>query len=434
MNKNNRRPTKKEEEYRAHVLKIVNFQHECYSFLRNAETRVELESIFLYELEKRNILLNHYFELNSINNKDISSFNIFNICADLKQAFEFSENYLSSLFNFSINHLVKNSIEISHISLKLLLCNREWNDYDLDNLENLVNNFYKHKRNDDEKLFFDIYSKGFCINCNEGYELYDEIRKKIKIFIISDNLKEYKEICKIWYADTYDENKVILNHVFLQDRVELDILSDLKITLKYMQKAKIYDFYIEKIKSFYVYNKPKNKINIRVKDFDSSKYNVPNLLTNLDINFNLPLDVIKSEIENIYNYLNSSVEKDYNLLFQDKRIFNTENIEIFNKSSNRSKLIMHLRDKFENLNIDEQKLKINIEYFVLLLFNFDCQLLALTQSDIEKIFQKEFDDSIISQDGEFFSQKRKHYKNILKIIIEEKYLSYILGININEIL
>ena len=68
------------------------------------------------------------------------------------------------------------------------------------------------------------------------------------------------------------------------------------------------------------------------------------------------------------------------------------------------------------------------------MFNFDCQLLALTQSDIEKIFQKEFDDSIISQDGEFFSQKRKHYKNILKIIIEEKYLSYILGININEIL
>lgn len=49
---------------------------------------------------------------------------------------------------------------MSYIIKIIIKCNREWNDYDLDNLENLVNNFYKHKRNDyDEKLFFDIYSK-----------------------------------------------------------------------------------------------------------------------------------------------------------------------------------------------------------------------------------------------------------------------------------
>lgn len=430
--KNNRRPTRKEEEFRKELITIINFNHQCYSLIRGAKSKVELHNMYIYELDKRFNIISDYSMHNKMNHIEISNFSVFFDYNNINKSLEIASNYFHALSALSYNYQKQDSLAIKHISLKELLCGKTWNDYNIDQLESSINYFYGKERISDEKSFFEVYYKGSCLGCQEGYEIYDSIRKDIKEFIVSNDLQEYKTICKKWYGKTYNEDLVKLNPHFLQDRVEYDILSDLQVTLLFLKKANIYDKYIEKLRCAYTNNTPLIKLKNRYKELDITKYNFPNFIVNLDLNFNLSLDLLKDEIEHIYNFIHNSKDKDYNILFE-KNIISKESSNVIKSTSNKSIALAIFKEKFESIEDINLELRVNIELFVLNLFLFDCQLLCLTQNEIDSILKNEFPDSLY-EPAEFVSSKRDTYKNLLHTIVNQKYLTYTVGLNTDEIL
>lgn len=204
--KNNRRPTRKEEEFRKELITIINFNHQCYSLIRGAKSKVELHNMYIYELDKRFNIISDYSMHNKMNHIEISNFSVFFDYNNINKSLEIASNYFHALSALSYNYQKQDSLAIKHISLKELLCGKTWNDYNIDQLESSINYFYGKERISDEKSFFEVYYKGSCLGCQEGYEIYDSIRKDIKEFIVSNDLQEYKTICKKWYGKTYNED------------------------------------------------------------------------------------------------------------------------------------------------------------------------------------------------------------------------------------
>jgi len=432
----NKPPTNKEKDFRKDLVKFIDFNHPCYDLIRSSKSKIELQTVYIYELQKRNELIRDFCGFDKINyNKKVNFFEIFDL-NDINKSLSIVENYFNALHNLSYNFELQDSLAIKHISLKELLCGLIWQDRNLDTLEDNINNFYKYNKVDDEKLFFEVYYKGACLGCYEGYELYDAIRNDVKDFIVSNNLEEYKNLCKKWYENSYDEAKVRINPDFLQDRVEEDIFSDLKITLVYLRKANLYDKYIDKLRCAYINRTPLIKLKNRYKNLDITQHNFPNFIVNLDLNFNLPLETLKNEIEVIYDFIHNSNDKDYNILFEkdivSKRI---PNLMKSTNNKNNSTILNCLKEKYCYIeNINDSELKINIEFFVLYLFIFDCQLVGMTQGDIEDILNDVFGESLMTSKAEYISKKAKIYSDLFDLIINKKYLTYTTGLNTDEIL
>jgi hypothetical protein len=422
------------QKYRKELIKTLDFNHKCYDLVRSSTSKVELQTIYIFELKKRFELIDDFCRFQKIDYSTIKNFSSILNFDDLNDALSTVDNYFNALCALSYNYEKQDSLAIKHVSLKELLCKTIWYDRNHDELEHWINEFYKYQRIDDEKLFFEVYDKGYYLtNCDEGYELYCSIKEDLTEFMKKDNLLGYKELCKKWYGDYYDEGKVKLNPVFLRDRFEEDIFSDLEVTLSYLKKANLYEKYIIKLQCAYTNNTPLIKLKNKSKKLDISKYNFPNFLVNLDLNFNLPLDVLKDEIEHIYNFIHRTNNKDYDILFE-KDISSKKTKNIIQPTSNKSKALSLFREKYEDLEKKDMELKINIEHFVLKLFVFDCQLLCSTHDDIEYLLENEFLNSSISLDGEYVSKKGKIYTDMFDVIINQKYLTYTTGLNTDEIL
>lgn len=406
-----RPPTITEKEYRQELLKILDFDHKCYELILSADNEYSLQNSFLFEIKKRYFFITNYFDNENINGHKclFSDDNL----KDVKSCIKTAKNYFE--------YLSKNTeyffTEYKHISLKKLLVNHDFNDYNLTSLENAINHFFifpESIENLDDCKFFEYYSKGNIFGDQEGYDNYEKIKNELYEYIIKDDFSELKEICKKYFGKNYNENKVYLHQEFIYRYINQYILNDLKITIKYLRDANLYEKYIDVLKEAY------DKY-IRVKEVKTisdeialNKYDIINNNVSIKLDFSLPLNYLIKHIEHIYTYVNNSeFEDDYKLLFGQNQVIKKYNP--FEQVGNQSNITKYFNELFENKDVSKDKKKFIIlkNNLVANLLNFDALFLCATYENIDDILRKKFEDTLILK---YLSKKEEKFEYIFNLI------------------
>jgi len=414
-------PTKKKKEYRREVFRKLDFNNKCYKKIRNSFNLYELELNFYRELKNRYFLINCYLEENKIDIAELNDFSFTLNFDNLEECNEIVDNYFSVLNDLNnVYSSNKNGFFIEHISLKELLCNCSWSDENLDKLENGIKHFFDSYKNnndstddcydDDILKFFDYYSKGIVFGKVNGYEIYNEIKIDIYNYLISNDLKVYKDINKKRFGKMFDENKVILDEYRIKDIIEKDILSNLEETLKYLEVSNNFKKYEVVLKEYFNSYARVNKLSTIT---EHKHYDSINKIVNFSLDFNLSLETIIEQVKTAYNFFHDEkIKTDYDLLFKSKINPKSFDFSSIFYSGNKSKALNFLKEKYD-YGTEKGILKTKIEYLVLLLFNFDCFFLCFSDDNIEEILSVEFVENYV---GKNLSNKSKHYFYILNLI------------------
>lgn len=402
---------KKEEiDYQNEVFEILNLHHKCYENIRSSNNNYELDLNFFYSLKSRSRIINAFLQDENLNINEIKNFSFYLDLKNKHETINTISNYLNSVVD--MDSLNSNGIRLKRISIKELLCNSNWSDQNLNNLEMKINKFNGIMDDGSEK-FFEVYSKDIIFGSFNSFKIYENIKKDIFDYIYND-IHMYKDILKKHYKKTYDEKKVKKSDYFLNYYIEMNILNDLEITLQYLKKCEKYNEYIDILKDSYSSHKRYNEVELL---HDEYVFDTCHKITKLSLDFSLPLSSVLKQVEFIYKFFNgSSVKSDSSLLFGKKDSspnFPFKGFVIGNKSTASD---FFNNNKFKSIrNSEVKKFKVKVEMYILYLFIFDCFFFCLDSEKIEKYLKNEFEKLY---EGKLFSKKEQYFDKIFNIIKE----------------
>ena len=396
--------------YQNEVFEILNLSHKCYDKIRTSNNIYELDLNFFHSLKSRSSIINAFLMDKNLNINEIKNFSFYIDLNNKDETINTISNYLNAVVG--IDNLNSNGIRAKRISIKELLCNSNWSDQNLNNLEMKINNFNGIIDDESEK-FFEVYSKDIIFGSFDSFKIYENIKKDIFDYIYND-IDKYKDILKKNYKKTYDEKKVKKSEYFLNYYIEMNILNDLEITLQYLKKCEKYNEYIDILKDSYSSYNRYNELELI---HDEYIFNTSHKITKLSLDFSLSLENVVEQVKSAYKFFNdSSFKSDYALLFDEKDSspnFPFKGFTIGNKSTASD---FFNNNKFKSIHkFEVKKFKVKVEMYILYLFIFDCYFFCLDSDTIDKYLKKEFDNLY---NGKIFTNKEQYFNKIFNIIKE----------------
>lgn len=249
------------------------------------------------------------------------------------------------------------------------------------------------------ECYFDIDDKQYFY-----YEIWNDIYHYLK-----NSEAEYKNYCLKEYGNLLDNNN---NNRYLSDLILIvdNIFLDIEKVIFYLNEAQCLTKYKLKLIDYFKYYQPLTSIQATSAKDDISDNYYPNRIINYKINLNNSLDAINQDVENLYYEFQNKNLLDIDLLYQKNLKKTTHETQI---KRNRSAKLSFI-DK---------------------LYIFDAKLFGLTNEQIiEQLFLYYVGDEKHTNQAFKSSTISKHYEDIKKLLINDTYIEYITGVNINKIL
>ncbi|MFY4779796.1 hypothetical protein ACOTVZ_11955 [Aliarcobacter butzleri] len=382
--------------------------HEAYQSILESKSEAELNKNFLLELELRHRTIKLLLENDTIPD---------NMFENIK--FDTTEKYLNIIKNYfrlikEFRFVKDSEIKIKHISLKKLLFNAEFKDIVIDTLNYNIKRFYPDSILNQKTMFFDAHSFGVIFDREREFELYSKIKKSIFNYIYNGNIELFESHGKNYIGSNYKntfEYKDYINN-FIED----EIFNDLSITIDYLKKIDLYHKCIGQLSE--AYDTFVGRTQIITLGTDTFDYNDKNMVS-IEMNFNLSIEVLQEQLKYIYKVHSSSMN-DYELLFNNDKNKEFNNIQIIRELGNGTKLKSFLKNELLDLEINDRNILIENQFNVIKLFFFDAIYLGLSGNDIDKILVEKYNDLGLNEN--ILRDKKIYYEEILKVIRNKKFL------------
>ncbi|MCG3684227.1 hypothetical protein [Aliarcobacter butzleri] len=382
--------------------------HEAYQSILESKSEAELNKNFLLELELRHRTIKLLLENDTIPD---------NMFENIK--FDTTEKYLNIIKNYfrlikEFRFVKDSEIKIKHISLKKLLFNAEFKDIVIDTLNYNIKRFYPDSILNQKTMFFDAHSFGIIFDREREFELYSKIKKSIFNYIYNGNIELFESHGKNYIGSNYKntfEYKDYINN-FIED----EIFNDLSITIDYLKKIDLYHKCIGQLSE--AYDTFVGRTQIITLGTDTFDYNDKNMVS-IEMNFNLSIEVLQEQLKYIYKVHSSSMN-DYELLFNNDKNKEFNNIQIIRELGNGTKLKSFLKNELLDLEINDRNILIENQFNVIKLFFFDAIYLGLSGNDIDKILVEKYNDLGLNEN--ILRDKKIYYEEILKVIRNKKFL------------
>lgn len=373
-----------------------------------SKSEAELNKNFLLELELRHRTIKLLLENDTIPD---------NMFENIK--FDTTEKYLNIIKNYfrlikEFRFVKDSEIKIKHISLKKLLFNAEFKDIVIDTLNYNIKRFYPDSILNQKTMFFDAHSFGVIFDREREFELYSKIKKSIFNYIYNGNIELFESHGKNYIGSNYKntfEYKDYINN-FIED----EIFNDLSITIDYLKKIDLYHKCIGQLSE--AYDTFVGRTQIITLGTDTFDYNDKNMVS-IEMNFNLSIEVLQEQLKYIYKVHSSSMN-DYELLFNNDKNKEFNNIQIIRELGNGTKLKSFLKNELLDLEINDRNILIENQFNVIKLFFFDAIYLGLSGNDIDKILVEKYNDLGLNEN--ILRDKKIYYEEILKVIRNKKFL------------
>lgn len=413
MNKKGR-PSKIQSKYKT-LMKSFTLEHPCYKIIKEVNCFYELEVFFINELLHRKKIL---LEL-----RDKVKLNIFH-----KYFKKYDEVELLNFANMYLDNLeaYNEVIDIPNVEITQKFSLKEVIGGEMPSI-NALNKLSSIHYMNDKILIKEGYESTFDLetydyifnNSNNEIEMYLKIGNYI-MYYLAYSEAEYKKFSINEYGKFNENGYSRYRHEYLENYVFETILSDYKLTLKYLEKALVDDkiehneilSYLDEQK---IYTKPSINIVHNLFRFDQSSQYYPNKISNIKLNFNLSKNALWEQMEIIQSYLN---DKKYNYFDE---IYNfdlfSNNLLTYKNNTNISMI--------EETTIEKAKLNTLINLYI-----YDCFLLQIDNETIEKNLS---DYLPFEKKDKWIPNKEKHFEEIKNFIKSTKKLKLIItGINDND--